>query len=54
MDKVEEEGRKSLDKLLKLRDLGNIKHGGMKPTMDKPKDFVDVIEVKEELDEKLG
>ena len=47
MDKVEEERRKLLDKLLKLRDLGNMKHGGMKPTMDEPKDVVYVFEVKE-------
>ena len=54
MDKVEEERRKLLDKLLKLRDLGKMKHGGMKPTMGEARDVVDVIEVKEEIDEQVG
>ena len=54
MDKVEEERRKLIDKLLKLRDLGKMKHGGMKPTVAEPKDVVDVIEVKEEADEQVG
>ena len=54
MDKAEEERRKLLDNLLKLRDLGKKKHGGMKPTMAEARDVVDVIEVKEEIDEQFG